>query len=162
MWGADPDQLDAPEAAEVMGAVLAVFAEKPSSLTLAVTDAALVVDTGFPVLEILLLPGAPLAVSSVTVGVHTFRQAPLEEVLDSFAEWVGEWSRSDRDAALRATAFVRDGQGSGVAGAVLAPQAARLHGVADDTWETVVVTGSASPRALLEELVRMVGPAAGS
>ncbi len=148
------------DAAEIMGAVLAVFAERPSSLTLAVTDGAFVIDAGFPVLEILLLPGEPLAVSSLTLGVHTLRQAPLEEILDSFAEWVDEWSRSGRDGALRATAFVRDGQGSGVAGAVLAPHAARLHGVAADTWETVAVTGSASPRALLEDLVHQVGPAA--
>lgn len=130
----------------------------PVGLTVAVTDAAFEIESGHPVLEILLLPDQALAVSSATRGVHTLRPAPLAEILDSFAGWVGEWLRSDPTDRLQAVAFLRDKQGTGVAGAVLAPRGARLQQRDADTWEPVAIRGSLTPRDLLDDLIRQMEP----
>ena len=143
-------------AAALMGAVLAVVAEAPPSLTVAVTDTHFVIDVKSPVMEALLLPDAPLATYSSTVGIHTFRTASVREIVDSFGAWVDEWSSSPPAGTLQVTAFVRDGRGAGVAGAVLAPRAAMLHEVEADRWEPVAIPTPASPRDLLAELVRRV------
>lgn len=147
-------------AADIMGAVLAVFAEPPASLTVAVTDAQFIVDPEFPVLEALLLPDRPLAVSSLTPGVHTFRAAALDEILDSFADWVVECSLASSSADRQVTAFARDGQGSGVAGAVLAPGQAILHQVPGAMWAAGGDATSASPRERRGRLVQCLQPSA--
>ena len=147
------------EAAGIMGTVMAVYADPPASMTVAVTDADFVIDPGFPVLEILFVPDGVLAVSSTIPGVHTLRVSPVGQVLDSFSEWVDAWSGAGAGGERQVTAFVRDAGGSGVAGAVLAPRAARLRRVDADTWRPVALDEPASPRELLEGLVDLVAPA---